>query len=158
MFFSWTAMSNGGGSPTCIAGLRRRPVSGGKRLFPMKLNRLVFGVTVCVTINCVSACGKKQSPAEATPPAQAQQPTVQQPAQQPASRQPAMAAPMANPATQSPNDTDLIQRIMARSAYLVQQKKFAEARLTLSQLDAMALTPGQQTAANNLKAQIPANQ
>jgi hypothetical protein len=65
---------------------------------------------------------------------------------------------MANPAAQSANDADLIQRIMARSTSLVQQKKFAEARLTLKQLDTMTLTPSQLAAANNLKAQIPANQ
>jgi hypothetical protein len=52
----------------------------------------------------------------------------------------------------------LIQRIIVRSASLVTQKKFAEARLTLQQLDTMKLTPSQQAAANNLKAQIPANQ
>jgi hypothetical protein len=125
---------------------------------PMKLNRLVLGMTVCVTISCVSACGKKQSPAEASPPPQPQQPTAQQPVQQPASQQPAVAAPMANPAAQSANDADLIQRIMARSTSLVTQKKFAEARLTLKQLDTMTLTPSQLAAANNLKAQIPANQ
>lgn len=47
---------------------------------------------------------------------------------------------------------------MARSTGLIMQKKFAEARLTLNQLDTMTLTPSQQAAANNLKAQIPANQ
>jgi hypothetical protein len=63
-------------------------------------------------------------------------------------------APATNPATQLANDADLIQRIMVRLSDLGNAEEVCpgqpdlESRWTLTQ----------QAAANNLKAQIPANQ
>jgi hypothetical protein len=120
----------------------------------MKPNNLVHVFTISTVAGLLAACGKKNSPqANQNPP-----PAAQQPVQQPAPQTPATPAP--NPTAPSENSYDaaLVQRIMARSTGLIMQKKFAEARLTLNQLDTMTLTPSQQAAANNLKAQIPANQ
>jgi hypothetical protein len=97
----------------------------------MKLNHLLLVFSLMVLTALAVDCGKKN----ATPPSDSTQTVA--------------------PEDQSPMDAGLVQRILSRAQGCLAQKKYAEATLTLNQLNSIKITPDQKLQADALRAQIP---